>query len=176
MKKLYGSLTNRFEEGRNFTGRELQVGDDITMYYYTDRRCYYITNVISEKEIQVKPYYICADHDKEGGQGHQNWLYFKSQREHDEYLNKHFPDHKIRTEEADDTETWVFRNNKWKCKSTINQERINQIKADCGLCLFNAKNEKEAKLLAEGKDIIRYRDLSGKVSFGVRDYYYDWEF
>ena len=25
----------------------------------------------------------------------------------------------------------------------------------------------------EGKDIIRYKDLNGKISFGVKDYYYD---
>ena len=45
-----------------------------------------------------------------------------------------------------------------------------------GYCLFKVKNEKEQKMFDEGKDIIRYKDLNGKISFGVRDYYYDWEF
>lgn len=78
MKKLYGSLDNRLEEGKNYLGRELKKDDDITMYLYSDRNCYYITEVISQKEIKVKPYHICADFSKKGGQGHQDWMYFKS--------------------------------------------------------------------------------------------------
>lgn len=31
-KVWYGNLTNRLEEGKNYTGREIRVGDDITMY------------------------------------------------------------------------------------------------------------------------------------------------
>ena len=40
-KVWYGNLTNRLEEGRNFTGREIAVGDDITEYLWSDRHCYY---------------------------------------------------------------------------------------------------------------------------------------
>ena len=85
--KIYGSVSNRFEEGRNFTGREIRPGDDITMYLWSDRHCYWVVDVISQKEIKVKKYYVCADHSKPCGMGHQEWLYFKTQNEENEYLN-----------------------------------------------------------------------------------------
>ena len=31
MSRIYGNVINRFEEGKNYTGREINVGDDITM-------------------------------------------------------------------------------------------------------------------------------------------------
>lgn len=53
---------------------------------------------------------------------------------------------------------------------------INKIIKRDGYCYLRAKNEKEEKLLAEGKKVNHYINLSGDISFGVRDYYWDWEF
>ena len=85
--KLYGSLNNRFDENKNFTGREIRVGDDITMYLWSDRHPYFVTKVIDQEHIYVHKYHVCADHSKEGGMGHQNWLYFKTLKEHNQYIN-----------------------------------------------------------------------------------------
>lgn len=183
MAGIYGSVSARLEEGKNYLKRPLQEGDDITMYYWSDQKCYYISKVISDKEIQVKRYHVCADQTKPGGCGHQDWVYFKSINEMNAYLNsfkrKDSNGNLIvhRTDFEDEKpETWVFRYGNWVQKITFNQETINQIKARDGWCMLRARNEKEQKLLDAGKDVVRYEHLSGKISFGVRHYYYDWEF
>lgn len=146
MKKLYGNLTNRLMENQNFTNREIREGDDLTMYLYSDRRCYFVTKVINQNHIFIHPYHVCADQSKPGGMGHQNWLYFKTAKQHNEYLNKYFPDsYDENPNECPDTEL-MLRRGKWK------------IVTRCG------------------PDDTQYSDPDGNISFGVRDYYYDWEF
>ena len=189
MARLYGSLNNRLEENHNYTGRELKAGDDITMYYWSDRHCYYITKVINQKRIFVKKYEVVADREKVGGQGHQNWLYFKTTKECNEYLKKYFPNDN-RSDIETREEEWVYRYGGW-------YEAMRYTKATWEKCLENAAkdckdpNNKEAvynlarlyfrlgdedlnKVLS-GKEIVKYIKLQ-PVSFGVKDYYYDWEF
>ena len=162
-KVWYGNLTNRLEEGRNFTGREIAVGDDITEYLWSDRHCYYVVAVENQKRIKVRPYYTCADHEKEGGMGHQDWLYFKTLDERNKYLAQ-FNDYwkNIEHFEEPDPQTWVYRYNKWMKECVYTKE--------------NYCTEREWKSLLKNGFYCRYYDLSGRVSFGVRDYYYDWEF
>lgn len=149
---LYGSLNNRMDEGRNLLGRPIRAGDDITMYFWSDRHCYYVSEVIDQRHIMVLPYHVVADHDKAGGMGHQNWLYFKSVNERNRYLNRFLKegDRPYRTDlpEAKPDE-WVFRWGQWR---------------------------RVVRRLVDGKEVKGTAKLSGKVSFGVRDYYYDWEF
>lgn len=157
MSKWYGNLTNRLEEGHNYSGKELAVGTDITMYYWSDRSCYFITKVVDQKHIFVKRYEVCADHHKAGGQGHQDWLYFKTAREMQEYTNKCvdeglLPDYcKHNLEEIKDNSEveWVFRYNHW----------------------YEVVRSRWGKPL-EKPEYVRLQP----ISFGVRDYYYDWEF
>ena len=159
MSKWYGNLTNRLEEGRAVP--EIKVGTDITMYLWSDRNCYYVTEVISQKEIKVKRYHVCADHDKEGGMGHQNWVYFKTVSERNAYLKKYHPE--IDYPEIDETEeVWAYRYGKWMRKYTLTEE--------------NYCTDRELKSLQTKGYYNRFYDLSGNVSFGVRNYYYDWEF
>jgi hypothetical protein len=42
--------------------------------------------------------------------------------------------------------------------------------------LYIELSDKEKQKLAEGKEIVKYHKLSGNVSFGVREFYHDWEF
>lgn len=191
--KYYGNLTNRFEEGKNYSKDNLiHVGDDITMYYWSDRTCYYVTDVISQKEIKVKRYHVCADHSKAGGQGHQNWLYFKTVKERNKYLNSvieggGFDENPLEDEE----ETWVYRYNKWMIKYNWNNEILKEAVERCKSDLNpntppktvreyvkyrTELNDKELDNIENNKVVYKYRDLSGKVSFGIKDYYYDWEF
>lgn len=161
MSKWYGNLNNRLEEGQNFTGREIRVGDDITEYLWSDRRCYYVSEVESQKRIKVKPYYVCADKSKAYGMGHQDWLYFKDMREFDKYCNISRKEEEYDT--IDHTETWVFRYNKWMKEFKV---------TDVHFC----ETDREWKQFNEKGYFITYGSLTGKVSFGVRDYYHDWEF
>lgn len=157
--RWYGNLTNRLEEGR--TVPEIKEGMDITMYLWSDRNCYFVTEVIDQKHIKVRQYHVIADHDKEGGMGHQNWLYFKTVKEANEYLKAHgFSGYDESIEDSD--EEWVYRYNKWQRAYTLTKE--------------NYCSDRELKSLEKKGYYMRYCDLSGNVSFGVRDYHYDWEF
>lgn len=161
-KVWYGNLTNRLEEGRQT--KPIEIGDDITMYLWSDRHCYYVTEVINQKRIKVRPYYVCADKSKPGGMGHQDWMYFKSLREMHEYLGlDSWSDEDY--ENADREETWVYRYGKW-----MQEYRLTEMRHP------DAYNKRERDHFEKHGWFNTYHDLSGKVSFGVRDYYYDWEF
>ena len=193
--RFEGNLTNRLMEGENFTNREIKVGDDITMYYWSDRDCYYVTDVISQKEIKVLPWQVCADQEKPGGMGHQDWLYFRTVKEMNDYLNSFNPEYPNGKKFKYDLEpkepkpqTWVYRYNKWMKKYELNYDTLYETaKQDARdpedkamverLMRYYARvdDEKFAKILNR-ETVYRYEDLSGKISFGVKDYYYDWEF
>lgn len=114
MSKLYGSVVNRIFEGRILNEDKLvHTGDDINMYYWSDVHCYYVTAVENQKRIRVKEYNVCADKSKQNGMGHQNWLYFKTLKEMNEYLNKYHPGKYPTNVEDNSEETWVFRYGGW---------------------------------------------------------------
>lgn len=156
--KLYGNLINRLQENRNYTNEPIHEGMDITKYYWSDRTCYFVTKVIDQKHIFIKKYQICADHSKEGGMGHQNWLYFKTTKEMNEYLNKcidegliNYPGvKKYETEniQEDSEIELVYRYGHWYAKYDY---------------WYDVKLEKP-----------QYDKWN--ISFGIKDYYYDWEF
>ena len=162
MSKWYGNVNNRLEEGRNYTGREIQVGDNITEYLWSDRHCYYVTAVENQKRIKVKPYIVVHDHSKEWYMGNQDWVYFKSVEEADAYLRQFG---KSYTANVSDEETWVFRYGKWMTEFRHDEMRYP-----------DAYSKREREHFAKHGWFNTYHDLSGKVSFGVCDYYYDWEF
>lgn len=159
--KWYGSVVNRIEEGRQLVD-EIKVGTDITMYYWSDRTCYYVTEVESQKRIKVRRYIVVADRDKVGGVGHQNWVYFKTRKEYCEYMSQYFPGKYEYDGREDDPETWVFRNGTWKEEYFCRD--------------LTPRNKTEERQLEKLGYIKRYCKLSGKISIGKRDYYYDWEF
>lgn len=154
-KVWYGNLTNRLEEGKNYTGREIRVGDDITMYLWSDRRCYYVTEVIDQKHIKVREYIVMHDKSKEWYMGNQDWVYFKTAEEAKKY-------HPTYENHRDEEETWVFRYGKWMTEFVFTEN--------------NYCTKRELESLNKKGYYKRYFDLSGKLSFGVRDYHYDWEF
>lgn len=160
MARMYGNLINRLAE--NAPSAPIQVGTDITMYQWSDRDCYYVSRVVNEKDIYVREYSVCADQSKDPCMGHQDWMYFKTDKECVDYLKSFDPDTKRIVCERPE-EHWVFRYNKWMRCYTIRDE------AAC--C-----TERECKAFAKNGFFNRYYDLYGKVRFGVRDYYYDWEF
>lgn len=166
-KVWYGNLSNRLEEGRNFTGREIRVGDDGTMYMWSDRHPFYVVDVENQKRIKVREYYHCADFSKEGGMGHQNWLLFKTWDEMNDYLAKYLPEYYKAGEHREEPEaqTWVFRYNKW-----MREYKLTEMKHP------DAYTKREREQFAKNGFCKTYSDLSGGVSFGVASYYYDWEF
>lgn len=176
-KKWYGSVNNRIEEGKNYIeDKQIRAGTDITMYYWSDRTCYYVTKVNSQKDIEVKRYYVCADHSKPGGMGRQNWLYFKTLKDQNKYLNSVFKDRDYDEDpEESNPENWVFRYGKWKKKEVYKLEDIDENTLEGKLTLLHF-SDKDKKTLKEKGELTKYFNLSAPISFGVRDYYYDWSF
>ena len=61
--KLYGSLQNRLEEGKNFIG-EIKVGTGVTEYGYSDRHPYEVVEVKDQKHIIIRAMdYIRVDNN-----------------------------------------------------------------------------------------------------------------
>lgn len=185
MSKLYGSLTNRLEEGINYNEDKLiHEGDDITEYLWSDRHCYFVTSVIDQTHIMVKKYEVVADKEKHCGMGHQNWLYFKTCKERNEYLKKIYPNSEYRDEENTE-ELWELHRGTWKrVEFLFNEDLLKRAQSDKGFTNPEAAYNYYTMWLTDAqrnrlqtKGFIKvYRKLSGNVSFGVRDYYYDWEF
>ena len=197
-RKWYGSIDNRIEEGRNYEpDKIIKVGTDITTYFWSDRHCKYVTEVIDQKHIFVKDYHVCADHSKPGGPGTQDWLYFKTAREEAEYLNschikdlngKEYPPRDLDSIVEQKPEEWVFRYGHWNVARRYDSESYNR-------CLERTKKESKdgqpipslaryylgltdeefAKLQEKGT-FVKYHRISEGISFGVRDYFYDWSF
>ena len=144
--KWQGSLTNRLMERAEQP--LIEEGMDVTELLYTDRRCYYVTKVVDQRHVFVKPYHVVADQDKAGGMGHQDWAYFKTLRECNEYMNRYYPNRYETENVVEDAEIELaYRHNKWR--------RVSRREAG-------------------GKVQVTYSPIS--LAFGVRDYYYDWEY
>jgi hypothetical protein len=176
-KKWYGNIMNRIEEGHIFgDDKTIKEGMDITMYFYSDRDCYYVSRVIDQKHIFVKRYHVVADRSKRNDMGHQNWKYFKTLKEENEYLHSFFPEgnHNLNPIESGEQE-WMFRNGSWKRVDRWTLEQIEAAKKN-HFPFYIELSDKEKQKLAEGKEIVKYNKLSGNVSFGVREHYYDWSF
>lgn len=157
----YGNIMNRLEE--KAPSAPIKVGTDITMYLWSDRNCYYVTDVIDDKHIKVKRYHVIADLDKDGGMGHQNWVYFKSAKECNDYFRAHGKEGHRDESIIDREETWAYRYGKWTHENVCTDARF-------------ADTERERKAIEKNGFFKYYTDLSGSVRFGVRDYYYDWSF
>ena len=129
---------------------------------------------MDQKHIKVRRYYTCADHEKAYGMGHQEWMYFKTWDEWNKYQAKYFPEHHNPDDhkEEPEAETWVFRYNKWMKERRYFSETYENKDFHW---TYHA-TEKEKKSLKKKGYFCQYFDLLGKVSFGVRDYHYDWEF
>lgn len=184
-RNWYGSINNRIEEGHNYeSDKKIKVGTDITTYFWSDRQCKYVTKVIDQKHIFVKDYYVCADRSKPAGIGHQNWRYFKTAREEAEYLNGGHPENidgkEIRGEQENATESpeeeWAFRYGHWNRVIRFDKALAEKIEEKTGRRGFFPKTEKEKEAFEAGKEVVRYDRIREGISFGVRDYFFDWDF
>ena len=193
-RKWYGSIDNRIEEGRNCEpDKIIKEGTDVTVYGWSDRQCKYVTRVIDQKHIFVKDYYVIAD--RAFGSYGDKWKYFKSLRDQEAYLNDWYRSHPEEAaeyervmgrpyeytdldeiEEPSHEEEWIFRYGHWNRVIRFDKALAERIEERSGLCGFCPKTKKEKKAFEAGKEVVRYDRIQEGISFGVRDYRYDWEF
>lgn len=152
--KLYGSWQNRIEENKQYC-EKIEIGTGMTEYSYTDREAYEVIDVKDQKHVTVR----LLDHVADGAPMTNLW--------------------KLVSNEENPTYEMTKRGNYWYYTTTVTADDVKRIEtADererlNGLIwLCNIGVDKNA-VLEKGK-VTKYRRAN--VSFGVADYYYDYEF
>lgn len=154
-RRLYGSLNNRLEENRMFC-EEIEVGTGMTEYSYSDRHAYEVVSVKDQKHVEVRKY----DHKHIGdGCMDNNW--------------------KLISNENNPVKALTKRGNYWYWTVVITDDVLADLEGEDAhrsieTMLFLAHNNVDAETLRAKKKITRYHRAN--VSFGVADYYYDYEF
>ena len=148
--KWYGSIQNRLEEDRQYCD-EITVGTGVTEYGWSDRHPWEVVEVRDQKHVTVR----AMDHIHVGdGEMDNNWKLVSN------------PDNPTRQLER--------RGNYWYWTTTITAEDIAGIEEDTDALLRLCLSGYEVDTIrAKGKQTKRRR---AKVSFGVAQYYYDYEF
>ena len=149
--KWYGSVTNRLEEDQMFCD-EIQVGTGMTEYSWSDRHAYEVVAVKDQKHVTVREY----DHKKKEG---ASWC----QNDWELISNPENPEYDL----AKRGKYWY-----WVCTAT--KEGLEEAeKRPCGLADLVVAGFDPDVIRAKGKQT-KYSRV--KVSFGVAEYYYDYEF
>lgn len=148
-KVWYGNLTNRIEENRMFC-KEIAVGTGVTEYYYSDRHPYEVVDVKDQKHVSVR----ALDHKHVGnGCMDNNWELVSNENNSVRMLTK--------------------RGNYWYWTTVVTKDILDSIDK-IETQLFLCHNNIDVNQLKEKGKVTRYRRAN--VSFGVADYYYDYEF
>lgn len=149
----YGSLNNRLDENRQFCD-EIKVGTGVTEYFYSDREAYEVIEVIDQKHVVIRRY----DHKKKSDTAFDN-------------------DWELISNPENPTYTLVKRGKYWYTAVSITPEEAkeiyegNDIEAKLWACHNNFDLQ---SIIASSKKKTTYHKKN--VSFGVANYYYDYEF
>lgn len=146
--KFYGSLNNRLEENKMFCD-EIRVGTGMTDYSYSDREAYEVIEVINQKHVIVRQY----DHKLKGGAYSNDW--------------------ELISNENNPTKEMVKRGNYWYAMSTVTRDMVDKELTPEERIYLALNGYDIDKIKAKGKQCKYYRM---NVSFGIADYYYDYEF
>lgn len=156
MSKVWcGSLNNRLEENRMFCDT-IEVGTGMTEYSYTDRHAYEVVEVTDQKHIKVREY----DHKHKGDfEMSNNWELISN------------PNNPVRA--------MTKRGKYWYWMVEATDSLLNELanadaKQRLQIQLFMMHNNINADELKTKKVVRRYHRAN--VSFGIADYYYDYEF
>lgn len=145
--RLYGSIDNRLEENKMYCDK-IEVGTGMTEYYYSDRKAYEVIDVKDQKHITVREY----DHKAVGEYASNGWQLVSNEN------NKCFD--------------MVKRGDYWYRVKTATLEMLNSPDKEVyWWILMNNFNTK--KIREKGKDT-KYDRMN--VSFGIAEYYFDYEF
>ena len=151
----YGNLTNRLEENKIFCD-EIKVGTGMTEYFYSDRHPYEVVEVKDQKHVKVRE----LDHRHIGDNYmDNNWELFSNENNPIKLLTK--------------------RGNYWYWTTVITDAILANLESEDAeqklrTQLFMCHNNVDPEMLKKKKKVTRYNRAN--VSFGVANYYYDYEF
>ena len=151
----YGSLQNRLEENRMYV-EDIQIGTGVTEYSWSDRHPYEVVEVKDQKHVKVRG----LDH-KHVGENHMDnsWELISNENNPVRALTK--------------------RGNYWYWTVEITSDILDELEGEDAekrlyASLFLCHNNVDAETLRSKKKVTRYHKAN--ISFGVADYYYDYEF
>lgn len=148
-KVWYGNIMNRLEENRMFCD-EIKVGTGMTEYSYSDRHAYEVVEVKDQKHVKVREF----DHKHVGNCEMDNsWELISNENNAVRMITK--------------------RGKYWYWTVTVTKDILDNIN-DINTRLFLCHNGIEIDKLKEKGKVTKYHRAN--VSFGVADYYYDYEF
>lgn len=151
----YGSLQNRLEENKQFCD-EIKVGTGMTEYSYSDRHAYEVIAVENQKHVTVR----LLDHKMAGEPMTNEWELIS---------NEDNPVYEL-----------VKRGKYWYSKVVVTSDILDEIDSTedaherVRLMLFLGHNDIDRDVLRDKGKVTRYHRWN--VSFGVADYYFDYEF
>jgi len=144
----YGSINNRLDENKMFCD-EIKVGTLMTEYYYSDRHPYEVVEVTDQKHVKVR----AMDHEHVGNiEMDNNW--------------------KLVSNENNTVQEMVKRGDYWYFAQTVYANILENDDVDTKLYL--AMNGIDVEKLKKNGKVTKYNRAN--VSFGVGEYYYDYEF
>ena len=152
-RRLYGSLTNRLEENKQFVP-EITIGTGVTEYFYSDRHPYEVIEVKDQKHITIR----AMKHEHIG----------------DTHMDNNW---KLTSDETAHPIRIVKRGNFWYTVSEITPEEAKEIYegTDIEAKLWACHNNFDLQaIIASGKTKRTYHKRN--LSFGTAQYYYDYEF
>lgn len=165
-KKVYGSLNNRVDENKMFC-KEIKVGTGMTKYFWSDRKAYEVVKVVNQKNVFVREY----DHKGIGECFSNDWELISNEKNpliEMQFRYGHWYEvNRCTYQFADNMALRLVEDG--TCKNY--QAALNYVLWSNNV---NFKNEKELEDFKNGKPYIHYTKVN--VSFGVAEYYYDYEF
>ena len=157
MSKWYGSINNRVEENRQFCD-EIKVGTGVTEYLWSDRHPYEVIAVKDQRHVTIREYDHKRPDDNKDYSYSNEWV--------------------LVSNENNRTLDLVKRGKYWYVFSECTVERAKEILSkDNNLDerLWACNNGYDLnKIVEQGKGQRKYFKMN--VSFGVAEYYYDYEF
>ena len=164
MKKLYGSLNNRFEEGQQFV-KEIKVGDGVTEYGYTDRYAYEVVEVIDQNNIVIRKV-DTRRIDNNGMSDCQEYEYISNKKNPTERLTRR---NNVWFKVIEySKERFLERANKIQDDFKNEEVAYNYIRCMAGL------TENQYKKIDEGKVVKKY--VKKNISVGIMQEYFDYSF
>jgi hypothetical protein len=143
-----------------------EVGKGATQLHYSDRTCYEVLEVSNDgKTVKLEALDAEWDKTKAGGEGHQNWILKPTGR----FCTVVWRNNAWKIQGADITYTKEFKEKHKDVVSYARQLTEEQHNAVYGDDVYPAN-------VVEG--ITERKTFYHKINiiFGIKDYYYDWEF
>jgi len=155
-KKWYGSLNNRIDENKQFC-ETIEVGTGMTEYSWSDRNAYEVVEVTDQKHVKVREYdHKRPDDDKDYSYSN-TWV--------------------LVSNENNPVIEMVKRGKYWYSAVSIEPDRAREILTNGTVDerLWACHNGFDLQAVVDkGKKATKYHRKN--VSFGVAEYYYDYEF